>query len=43
MSGAKSIKEYAEICFLCDREPDQAEFLAMMMFGILPDWINELA
>lgn len=42
MSGAEAIKEYASICLAAGREPDQMEFLAMTMLGVMPEWINEL-
>lgn len=40
MTGVKAIKEYARLCFLANREPNEAEFLGMVMFGILPEWIE---
>ena len=36
------IKAYAELCHIAQRQPDQVEYLAMAMLGILPDWIKEL-
>lgn len=39
--SAKSIKEYAKLCVLFDRQPDQVEFLAMAMFGIMPTWLED--
>lgn len=42
MSGVQAIKEYAQLCVLADREPLEAEFLALTMFGIIPEWIEAL-
>lgn len=41
--SSTAIKAYAELCFLANRETDQVEFLAMAMFGIIPDWVKELS
>lgn len=41
--STKSIKAYAQLCFLANRETDQVEFFAMAMFGIIPDWVREMS
>ncbi len=38
----KALTAYTELCFLTDREPDFPEFLAMQMFGIIPEWLESL-
>lgn len=42
MSGTEAIKYYVGICMAVGREPDELEFLAMTMLGVMPKWIEEL-
>jgi len=42
VSGAKAIQQYAELCVLTDTEPNEAEFIALAYFGVIPKWIQEI-
>lgn len=41
--SSKSIKAYAELCFIARKQPNQAEFIAFAFFKIIPKWVEEMS